>query len=96
MINVNRPIEVMLFQLAQNMSFGDTTIEQGYNQARRNIDGNYDIYRLNGREPYTYLHAEEMIGLMHEVCKKLLYPDEQDRVVEVPYRTHQKKKLKFA
>ena len=96
MINVNRPVEVMLFQLTQAMSFGDITIEAGLNQVRRNADGNYDVFHLGDREAYAYLLSDEMSALMHEVCKKLLYPDEQDRTVSVPYHIHEKKKLKIA
>ena len=91
MINLSRQVDVLLFTLEEDISFGDAKLEAGWNQIRR-INNVYEVFRLNDlTNSYTYLHLDEMPNLLRVVLKRLVNEGfyEDDDII-APVHTHPK------
>lgn len=95
MINTSREVDILLFHIQNDIVFNDTAVTSGWNQIRK-IGGRYHVFRLeNLYEPYTYLHLDEMPGLLRVVFAKLInFEPIGDNNAPIPKHFH--KKLKVA
>lgn len=88
MLNISRQIDVLFFHLPKPVVFGDITIQSGFNFIKRDGD-KYNVFSFDGaKDSYAYILLDEMPALLHNVFAHLLYPEQAEEEVVVPYHQH--------
>lgn len=72
MINISRPMDILLFNLSSSLVIDDISIQKGFNQLCKEKNF-YALYRLdNIYIPYAFLSTSQLPKLFHVIFSNLI------------------------
>lgn len=72
MINISRPMDVLLFNLSSSLVIDDISVQKGLNQLRKEKNV-YALYRLDDLyNPYAFLSTSQLPQLFHVIFANLI------------------------
>jgi hypothetical protein len=83
MINISRPMDVLLFNLSSPLVIDDISVQKGLNQLRKEKNV-YALYRLDDLyNPYVFLSTSQLPQLFHVIFANLInsfYLEENENI----------------